>query len=63
MVLCIILAILIVILSFVLSSLFFWGIGCLVINVFGITYTWTFLHGLCTAIIVWILNSIFGEKK
>lgn len=47
---------LVVILCFVLGGLFFWGLGLLIISVFDITYTWTFMHGLCAAIIVWVLK-------
>lgn len=54
-----ILAIIIVILLFILSACFFWGLGIFAISVFGITYTWTFWHGLVVAIIVSILSSIF----
>lgn len=51
-----ILVALVIILCFVLSGLFFWGLGLLIIDVFNITYTWTFMHGLCIAILVWVLK-------
>lgn len=49
----------VVAICFAISGLILWGIGCLVIEVFNISYEWTFLHGLCTALILWILASWF----
>ncbi len=45
--------------GFMLSGLIFWGIGAFIILAFGISFTWTFWHGLAVAFIVWILSSIF----
>lgn len=53
------LATLLILIIFFVSSLIFWGLGVLIINVFEINYTWSFLHGICTTIIVSILSSIF----
>lgn len=53
----------IIILVFPISSLIFWGIGNLVIKVFGISYIWTFWHGVCCAIIFALLQQIFGNKR
>lgn len=58
----VIFTILITILLAGLSGLIFWGIGCLIISVFGITYTWTFWHGLCIALVVAVLKEIFGRN-
>ncbi len=55
----IILSILIVALCFVLSGIFFWGLGLLIISVFNIAYTWTFMHGLCVSIVLFVLSSMF----
>lgn len=44
---------------FGLSGLAFWGIGSFIIWAFGISFTWTYWHGLAVAFIVWILGSIF----
>lgn len=41
------------------SGLIFWGLGNFIIWVFGISYTWTYLHGVAAAIIIHILKSIF----
>lgn len=34
-----------------LSGLIFWGIGNLIVYVFNISYTWTYLHGLAIALV------------
>ena len=44
-----------------IGSLIFWGLGNLVIWVFKINYTWTFLHGLIAEFIYVILKEIFGK--
>ena len=46
--------------AFVLSSLIFWGLGNLIIWIFKINYTWTFLHGLACALVFALLKEIFG---
>lgn len=46
-----------------LQALVYWGVGCFIINVFAIEYTWTFWHGLAFAFVVNILKSIFGGDK
>ena len=44
-----------------LGSLIFWGLGNLIIYVFGINYTWTFLHGLVTFLIYQVIQGIFQK--
>lgn len=44
-----------------MSSLFFWGLGNLIIWVFKINYTWTIWHGVVVTVIVMVLKSIFGK--
>jgi hypothetical protein len=46
-----------------LSGLVFWGIGELIVWAFKIGFVWTYWHGLCTAIVVNVLSSIFGGKN
>ena len=55
--------ILIIILGLALSGLVFWGIGALIVWAFKIGFVWTYWHGLCIAIVVSILSSIFGGKN
>jgi hypothetical protein len=45
-----------------LSALMFWGLGNLIIFIFGIKYTWTFWHGLVCALVFILLKEIFGRK-
>lgn len=44
-----------------LGSLIFWGIGNLVIYVFHINYTWTFLHGLVIDLVFIALKEVFNK--
>ncbi len=53
--------ILIIACYFGLSSLIFWGIGNLIIQVFKIDYVWTIWHGLVCALIFLMLKDIFGK--
>lgn len=55
--------ILIIILGLALSGLMFWGIGALIVWAFKISFVWTYWHGVCTAMIVSVLTSIFGGGK
>lgn len=55
--------ILIIILGLALSGLVFWGIGALIVWTFKIGFVWTYWHGLCTAIVVSVLSSIFGGEN
>lgn len=55
------LATILVMAIFFISSLIYWGIGVLIVNVFEINYSWTFLHGMCTTIIISILSGIFKD--
>lgn len=51
------------IISLAISTLIFWGLGCLVCNVFNLYFAWTIWHGLVIAIIyslVW--NLLKGGK-
>ena len=45
-----------------LAGLIFWGLGSFIIWVFKIPFSWTYLHGIATAIIVGILKSIFRKQ-
>ena len=45
-----------------LGSLVLWGVGNLIIFVFHINYTWTFLHGLVAEFIYLIAKEIFGNR-
>lgn len=45
-----------------IGSLIFWGLGLLIVKVFGLTYVWTFWHGLVCEIIYIILKEIFGKN-
>ena len=48
----------VIIAFFCLEGLIFWGVGCLVINVFGISYTWSFIKGLTVAIVIAALSCV-----
>ena len=50
----ILLAILLIVLAFGFSGLVMW------IWAFGISFVWTYWHGLAVAFIIWILSSIFS---
>ena len=57
---------LIVAVTYAVSGLCMWGIGNLVIHVFDVEYTWTYMHGLCTSIVLSIVGGAFqssGSKK
>ena len=43
------------------NSLIMWGLGNLIIYVFKINYTWTFLHGFVTILIFNLLKGIFNR--
>lgn len=55
----------ILIIAFVwfIEALFFWGIGNLLIFLFGLKMKWTFLHGLGIAIIELVLKLIFRNSE
>lgn len=55
----ILLALLLLVLAFSFSGLVMWGIGSFIIWVFGISFVWTYWHGLAVAFIIWILSSTF----
>ena len=57
----ILLTLLLLVLAFGFSGLVMWGIGSFIIWVFGISFTWTYWHGLAVAFIIWILSSIFKK--
>lgn len=50
-----------IILCFLATSFVFYGVGNLIIYVFKLNYVWTFPHGICLAIIITILKSIFRK--
>ncbi len=50
-----------IITGILIMSLFFWGIGNLIILAFNIGYTWTLLHGFVSFIIFHLLKCIFGK--
>ena len=56
-----IIIILVFLFGILIGSLIFWGLGNLVILVFKINYTWTFLHGLIVELIYLILKGIFNK--
>lgn len=56
-----ILVLLIWLVSNLIGTLIFWGVGNLVILVFGINYSWTILHGLVAQVIYLILRGIFSK--
>ena len=45
-----------------IGSLIFWGIGNLVIFVFHINYTWTFLHGVVAQLIYILIQGLFDRE-
>lgn len=47
--------------NLIIGAFIFWGIGNLVILVFSINYSWTFLHGLVAQVIYLILRGIFSK--
>lgn len=54
-------SILIVCVLFLVSGLFFWGIGNLVIWAFDINATFNFIQGLVVAIVFWLLSALFKK--
>ncbi len=59
----VLLTIIIVLAIFALDACFFWGLGILIIKVFGITYNWTFWHGVVCSLVSFVLGSIFRGRK
>lgn len=55
-------AILIYIICYAFSGLIFWGIGSFIVWVFNISFHWTYLHGVATALIIGVLKSIFRKQ-
>ena len=55
----VLLSILILGIILAISSLIFWGLGCLVVSVFGIAYTWTFWHGVVCALVYALIKDMF----
>ena len=55
-------AILTYIIFYAFSGLIFWGIGSFIVWVFNISFHWTYLHGVATALIIGILKSIFKKQ-
>lgn len=60
-ILCFIFAILGFCVSILIGTLICWGLGNLVILVFKINYTWTFLHGLVAELIYLLIKEIFNK--
>lgn len=50
------------IICYAITGLVFWGLGSFIIWVFKIPFSWTYLHGIATAIIVGVLKSIFRKQ-
>ena len=46
-----------------ISTLIFWGLGCLVCNVFNLYFAWTIWHGLVVAIIYNLIWNLFKGGK
>lgn len=44
-----------------LQGVLFWGIGNLVIAIFKANYTWTFIHGMLSGMIVSLIMSFFVD--
>ena len=42
-------------------TLVFWGLGSLITTVFSIGFYWTAIHGLCVALIFWVLKGLFSR--
>lgn len=59
----IIIAVIIIISAYLLMGLVFWGLGNLVIYLFGLNYQWTFLHGLGMETLAIIIRLIFSKEK
>ena len=55
-------AILIYIICYAFSGLIFWGIGSFIVWVFNISFHWTYLHGVATALIIGLLKSIIRKQ-
>lgn len=56
-----IIAIFLIIALFAIGGLICWGVGSLVCYAFNINFEWTYLCGLATELIIWILGSIFKK--
>ena len=46
-----------------LSTLTFWGLGCLFCKVFAINFIWTIWHGFAIALIYCVLHTLFKGGK
>lgn len=49
--------ILLFVIVFLLSGLFYWGLGALICWAFNIAFEWTFIHGIIVSLIVGIFTS------
>lgn len=56
------LAILLNVIGIVISTLVFWGLGNLIVIVFGISFAWTIWHGLVCALVVAVIRAIFKKN-
>ena len=55
--------IIVLVASLFLSSLVFWGIGHFVCWAFTIPFDFTFWHGVACALVVLVLNMLFGNRS
>lgn len=64
MLLGLVVALIIISILYAFAGLIWWGIGSFIVWAFGISFAWTYWHGVATAIIVSIVASIFrGDKE
>lgn len=56
-------ALIVWILALLIGSLIFWGLGNLIIYVFHIDYTWTFLHGVVADLVWNLLKGLFSNNS
>lgn len=47
--------IMLTVLYYLLSSIIYWAVGSLVIQVFNIDYNWTLAHGAVTALVISVI--------
>ena len=57
-----ILYLLVSLVGILLGSLICWGLGNVIIFIFKINYTWTFLHGFGLELIYLFLRGLFKQK-
>lgn len=52
-----------IVLIYLLEGLLFWGLGNLIIFLFGLNFKWTYFHGLGLAIIELIIGLVLWRNK